>query len=145
MANLERFVKAQENSYNQALNEIKMGEKKTHWMWYIFPQIKGLGFSEISNYYAIEDLDEATAYLENKILKQRLIEISKALLKLETNNPIEIFGVIDSIKLKSSMTIFSLVSNESIFENILEKFYEGEKDEKTIELSKVKQKKITNS
>ncbi|MCI8461005.1 MAG: DUF1810 domain-containing protein [Bacilli bacterium] len=145
MANLERFIKAQENSYNQALNEIKMGEKKTHWMWYIFPQIKGLGFSEISNYYAIEDLDEATAYLENKILKQRLIEISKALLKLETNNPIEIFGVIDSIKLKSSMTIFSLVSNESIFENILEKFYEGEKDEKTIELSKVKQKKITNS
>ena len=88
MANLERFIKAQENSYNQALNEIKMGEKKTHWMWYIFPQIKGLGFSEISNYYAIEDLDEATAYLENKILKQRLIEISKALLKLETNNPI---------------------------------------------------------
>ena len=145
MANLERFIKAQENSYNQALNEIKMGEKKTHWMRYIFPQIKGLGFSEISNYYAIEDLDEATAYLENKILKQRLIEISKALLKLETNNPIEIFGVIDSIKLKSSMTIFSLVSNESIFENILEKFYEGEKDEKTIELSKVKQKKITNS
>lgn len=145
MANLERFIKAQENSYNQALNEIKMGEKKTHWMWYIFPQIKGLGFSEISNYYAIEDLDEATAYLENKILKQRLIEISKALLKLETNNPIEIFGVIDSIKLKSSMTLFSLVSNESIFENILEKFYEGEKDEKTIELSKVKQKKITNS
>lgn len=145
MANLERFIKAQENLYNQALNEIKMGEKKTHWMWYIFPQIKGLGFSEISNYYAIEDLDEATAYLENKILKQRLIEISKALLKLETNNPIEIFGVIDSIKLKSSMTLFSLVSNESIFENILEKFYEGEKDEKTIELSKVKQKKITNS
>lgn len=145
MANLERFIKAQENSYNQALNEIKMGEKKTHWMWYIFPQIKGLGFSEISNYYAIEDLGEATAYLENKILKQRLIEISKALLKLETNNPIEIFGVIDSIKLKSSMTLFSLVSNESIFENILEKFYEGEKDEKTIELSKVKQKKITNS
>lgn len=60
MANLERFIKAQENSYNQALNEIKMGEKKTHWMWYIFPQIKGLGFSEISNYYSIEDLDEAT-------------------------------------------------------------------------------------
>lgn len=142
MPNLERFIKAQEKTYSQALDEIKHKEKKTHWMWYIFPQIKGLGISEISEFYAISDIDEAKEYIENKILRQRLIEISNELLKLDTTNAIEVLGTIDSIKLKSSMTLFSLVSEEPIFKAILDKFFTGEIDEKTIELTRINQNKI---
>ena len=132
MGKLDRFIKAQEDAYLIALNEIKNGKKQSHWMWYIFPQIKGLGMSETSRYYGIDGEDEAKEYLDNEILGFRLREITSELLKLDTNNPVDIFGVIDSMKLKSSMTLFDHVSNDKIFSEVLEKYYNGEIDDKTI-------------
>ena len=132
MGKLDRFIKAQENTYLIALNEVKKGKKQSHWMWYIFPQIKGLGMSEISRYYGIDNEDEAKAYLDNELLGFRLREITSELLKLDTNNPVDIFGTIDSMKLKSSMTLFDYVSNDKIFSEVLGKYYNGEIDDKTI-------------
>lgn len=132
MDKLDRFIKAQENTYSIALNEIKNGRKQSHWMWYIFPQIKGLGMSETSRYYGIDGVLEAKAYLDNEILGNRLREITGELLKLDENNPFDIFGTIDTMKLKSCMTLFDYVSDENIFMDVLDKFYNGEVDEKTI-------------
>ena len=132
MNKLDRFIKAQENTYSIALNEIKNGRKQSHWMWYIFPQIKGLGMSETSRYYGIDGVLEAKAYLDNEILGNRLREITGELLKLDENNPFDIFGTIDTMKLKSCMTLFDYVSDENIFMDVLDKFYNGEVDEKTI-------------
>lgn len=133
--NLSRFTDAQRDAYEIALNEIKRGRKTSHWMWYIFPQIRGLGFSETSNYYAIKDKSEAQEYLNHEILGARLIEISNTLLKLQTSNPIIVFGSIDSVKLKSSMTLFSLLENTNpVFQKVLDKFFGGEKNEKTIQI-----------
>src|SRR5579885_2152596 len=111
--NLSRFLEAQKKDFEIALHEIKKGKKTQHWMWYIFPQIKGLGFSEMSKYYAIRDKAEAQEYLNHEILGARLIEISTALLNLNTNDPVSVFGSIDSVKLKSSMTLFSLMENSN--------------------------------
>ncbi|MDR2705380.1 MAG: DUF1810 domain-containing protein [Planctomycetaceae bacterium] len=133
--NLERFIEAQRMDYQQALSEIKNGRKQSHWMWYIFPQIAGLGFSETSHFYAIRDLDEATAYFRHKILGTRLVEISEALLQLPTNNAHQIFGSPDDMKLQSSMTLFSLVeSTNPVFQAVLDKFFNGKPDQKTIQL-----------
>jgi uncharacterized protein (DUF1810 family) len=133
--NLERFLKAQETKYQDAFSEIKNGRKTSHWMWYIFPQIAGLGFSEMSQYYAIEDLAEAKLYLEHKILGNRLLEISKVLLETDGKTAHDIFGSPDDFKLKSSMTLFSLVSNSnSIFEEVLQKYFNAEKDIKTMNI-----------
>lgn len=132
MDKLDRFIKAQENTYYIALNEIKNGRKRSHWMWYIFPQIKGLGMSDASRFYGIDSVIEARAYLDNEILGARLREITGELLKLNENNPFDIFGTIDTIKLKSCMTLFNYVSDEDIFMDVLEKFYNGEIDDKTI-------------
>lgn len=132
MYKLDRFIKAQENTYSIALNEIKNGRKQSHWMWYIFPQIKGLGMSETSRYYGIDGVLEAKAYLDNEILGNRLREITGELLKLDENNPFDIFGTIDTMKLKSCMTLFDYVSDENIFMDVLDKFYNGKVDEKTI-------------
>jgi uncharacterized protein (DUF1810 family) len=104
---LNRFLKAQENSYDQALNEIKAGRKRSHWMWYIFPQYKGLGFSDTSKYYSIQDLNEARNFLEHPILGARLKEISNELLLLNESTANRVFGSPDDLKLKSSMTLFS--------------------------------------
>ena len=132
---LERFVEAQQAEYNIALNEIKNGKKETHWMWYIFPQVLGLGFTSVSMEYGIKDLDEAAAYLNHPVLGPRLIEISNVLLTLDTDNDREIFGGSDAVKLRSSMTLFSLVPNaDKVFELVLEKFFKGRKDEKTLQL-----------
>lgn len=117
--NLERFIKAQEFNYEIALNEIKNGKKVSHWIWYIFPQIDGLGHSSTAKYYAISCLDEAKAYLNNNILKFRLVEICEALLDLDNNDPIEVMGYIDAKKLKSSMTLFNEVSSNNIFKQVL--------------------------
>lgn len=133
---LERFVKAQEGSYEIALNEIKHGRKRSHWMWYIFPQIKGLGYSSTAQYYAIQDKTEAENYLKHPILSKRLTEISEELLKLDSNNASEVFGYPDDMKLKSSMTLFSLVSEQEIFEKVLDKFFDGKIDGKTVEILK---------
>ena len=131
---LERFVKAQENSYETALKEIRQGEKRSHWMWYIFPQIKGLGFSPTAQYYAIQNKEEAEQYLKHPILSKRLLEISEVLLRCEEDNASKIFGYPDDMKLKSSMTLFALVSDQSIFKEVLMKFFDGEMDGRTVQL-----------
>jgi len=134
---LERFKKAQENDYDVALSEIKSGHKRSHWMWYIFPQIAGLGMTETSRYYAIKDIREATNYLLDTELGLRLITISRALLELETNDPHAVFGSPDDLKLKSSMTLFDAVpATFPVFDQVLDKFFRGERDSRTIELLK---------
>ena len=131
---LDRFIKAQEKYFNIAEAELKNGRKESHWMWYIFPQLKELGYSSTAKYYGLTK-DEAKAYLKDEILKSRLIEISQVLLELTSNNATEIFGYPDDLKLKSSMTLFSEIAPEiEVFNKVLEKFFSGKKDDKTLEL-----------
>ena len=134
--NLERFIKAQEYNYKIALDEIRKGRKESHWIWYIFPQISGLGYSDMAKYYGINDLDEAKTYIDNEILGDRLIEISNELLKLNADDLIYVLGDIDTLKVKSCMTLFELVSDNSVFSEVLEKYYNGERDEKSLQLVK---------
>ena len=131
MDTVERFIKAQEESYGQALEEIKNGHKRSHWMWYVFPQLKGLGRSETARYYGIANRTEAEAYLAHPLLGSRLLEISGELLKLESCDAREVFGRPDDVKLKSSMTLFYLVDGNLIFKAVLDKFFAGELDEVT--------------
>ena len=135
---LIRFLEAQERQYIRALSEIKSGKKISHWMWYIFPQIAGLGISESSRFYAIKHIDEAKSYLNHPILGYRLREISSALLTLNENNANVIFGSPDDVKLKSCMTLFAFAeaSNDNVFKMVLEKFFNSEFDNKTMELIK---------
>jgi uncharacterized protein (DUF1810 family) len=132
---LNRFITAQEGIYQTALSEIKSGRKRSHWMWFIFPQIQGLGYSDMAKRYAIKDLPEAAAYLTHPVLGPRLIEISKALLTLPENNPNQIMGSPDDMKLRSSMTLFSLVAGANlVFEAVLKKLYNGQKDTATLQM-----------
>jgi uncharacterized protein (DUF1810 family) len=132
---LDRFIKAQQSDYATALSEIKSGKKRSHWMWYVFPQLKGLGMSETARFYGINDKQEAVAYLNNNSLGKRLVEISEALLGLPGNDPHYIFGSPDDMKLKSCMTLFaSLPQANPVFEQVLSKFYDGEQDQKTLQL-----------
>ena len=132
--NLDRFIEAHNDDYSRALKEVKSGRKLTHWMWYIFPQITGLGMSETAKYYEIKSLDEARAYLNNELLKSHLIEISNALLELYTNDPVEVFGDVDSLKLNSSMTLFSYISDNEIFNRVIDKYFNGNKDLTTVRI-----------
>lgn len=133
--NIQRFLDAQEHSYNVALSEISNGRKYSHWIWYIFPQLRGLGSSYMSNYYGISSLDEARAYLDNPILMSRLIEISTALLKYDNvKTAEEILGPIDARKVCSSMTLFDLVMPNSVFSQVLDAFYDGHRDGLTLRL-----------
>ena len=133
--NLERFINAQENDYDNALTEIVQGRKRSHWMWYIFPQVQSLGFSETSKFYAIKNLDEAMDYLKHPILGERLIRICNALIKNPGNDAHKIFGSPDDTKLKSSMTLFAeLPGTDPVFQSVLDKFFNGTKDNKTIEI-----------
>lgn len=134
--NLERFIKAQEYDYKIALEEIRKGRKESHWIWYIFPQISSLGYSDMAKYYGINDLEEAKKYIDNEILGYRLIEISNELLKLNVKDLTYVLGDIDTLKVKSCMTLFELVSDNSVFSEVLEKYYNGERDEKTLQLVK---------
>ena len=135
-SDLSRFVKAQEHDYAQALREIRAGRKRSHWMWYIFPQIQGLGFSSTAQYYAIRDLNEAKDYLAHPVLGARLKEISEALLELDGLSAHEIFGYPDDLKLRSCMTLFRMADlNCEVFEQVLEKYYDGEPDRRTVELA----------
>src|ERR1700744_1022042 len=130
---LERFIEAQNGTYEKELAEIRGGRKRSHWMWYIFPQLAGLGFSETSRYYAITGPGEASAYLHHPILGPRLVEICRALLELDINNAGEIFGSPDDMKLRSSMTLFTEVEGaDKVFSLVLEKFFGGVKDNKTL-------------
>ena len=135
---LERFIKAQDHTYEVALNEIKAGRKRSHWIWFIFPQMKGLGFSHMSQFYGIENIDEAREYLANPVLGTRLVEISEALLNLQENDPAVVMGGNpDDMKLQSSMTLFAAVSDDnSVFHRVLDKFFDGKKDSKTLEILK---------
>lgn len=129
---LQRFLKAQERAYINALCEVRNGRKQTHWMWYIFPQIQGLGYSETTKYYAIRDLVEAREYLKHPVLGERLLRITAELLKLETSVA-QIFGSPDDLKLHSSMTLFAAVKDTSpLFGQVLDKFFNGRKDENTL-------------
>ena len=135
MPDLKRFLDAQMNTYNDALSEIRNGRKQSHWMWFIFPQVQGLGNSEYARRYAIRDLEEATEYLNHPNLSARLIEISNAMLQANHNNATSILGKPDDMKLHSSMTLFSLVDGANpVFEEVLKKFFGGKKDEKTMRI-----------
>lgn len=136
MYDLNRFIEAQKEYYNIALREIKQGEKRSHWMWFIFPQLKGLGETDISNYYGIENIEEAKAYLNNNYLYHNLIEISEAILNIENKTAIEILGFPDCYKLRSSMTLFYLASNNELFKKVIDKYYNGELDDLTINMLK---------
>ena len=132
---LLRFLDAQNKLYLTALSEIKKGKKETHWMWFIFPQIKGLGKSDTANYYAINDLKEATEFLEHPILGKHLIEISELFLTFKRKSADGILGDLDARKLRSSMTLFSLVENTNpIFQEVLEAFFSGESDPLTLSI-----------
>lgn len=142
MASLDRFLKAQEDSYSRALREIQSGQKKSHWMWYIFPQLKGLGRSETALYYGIKDLKEAQEYTKNKVLWMRLLEITQALREIDTSDPTAVFGSPDDKKLRSSMTLFLSISGDTIFQKVLDKFYHGEMDPVTLRMIKEQKKDL---
>ena len=135
MYDLSRFLEAQKTSYDTALREIKAGRKRSHWMWYIFPQIQGLGHSAIARHYAIRDLGEAREYLQHPVLGPRLIEISEALLALDESDPGRVMGSPDDLKLRSCMTLFqSAAPDQPVFGKVLEKFYRGRPDGRTLEI-----------
>ena len=133
--NLSRFLDAQAQIYPQALAELTAGRKRSHWIWFIFPQIAGLGFSEMSERYAIGSLAEARAYLDHPILGARLRECAEAVLAIEGRTATQILGSPDDLKLRSCATLFAAVAPAgSVFERLLAKFYDGEKDERTLRL-----------
>lgn len=134
MHDLNRFISAQERSYDAALMEIKSGHKVTHWMWYIFPQIAGLGFSSTAQFYAISSMQEAKDYYAHPVLGKRLVEISEALLALDTNDAAAVMGYPDDLKLRSSMTLFLAASGDAVFQRVLDKFYSGRPDSKTLRI-----------
>jgi uncharacterized protein (DUF1810 family) len=132
---LSRFVEAQEGVYEQALGEIRSGSKRSHWMWYVFPQVEGLGRSPASRRYAIRSGEEAAAYLAHPVLGPRLIECAEAVLRIEGRSALEIFGWPDDMKLRSCATLFARVSNEgSVFQRVIDKYFEGEPDDHTLQL-----------
>ena len=132
---LDRFLEAQDRMYLVALRELKNGKKRSHWMWYMFPQLRGLGTSFMANMYGISGLAEAKAYLAHPVLSERLYELCGELLKHKDKTALEIFGDIDEMKLKSSMTLFALTSEDyTIFDEVLENFFGGEMDEVTVKL-----------
>ena len=132
---VERFLKAQEGDYEVALAEIRAGRKQSHWIWYIFPQLKGLGRSGTSEYNGIDGMEEAKAYLKNPVLRGRLVEISEALLGLASDDADDVMGFPDNLKLRSSMTLFALAEPDcKVFQKVLDKFFGGKMDERTMEL-----------
>ncbi|MBD2716627.1 DUF1810 domain-containing protein [Microvirga sp. STR05] len=132
---LQRFLDAQQRDYATALAEIRGGRKRSHWMWYIFPQIQGLGYSETARFYAIQSQPEAEAYLQHPTLGPRLVEISEALLALDISDATRIMGSPDDVKLRSSMTLFgALHGTNLVFQRVLAKFFGGNQDEKTLQI-----------
>lgn len=134
---VKRFLEAQNGtygSYKQALDEIKAGQKRGHWIWYIFPQMRGLGLSEMSEFYGIADWEEAEDYLLHPTLNDRIHEISNALLEHQDRTAEDIFGGLDAMKVRSSMTLFDELSPNDVFAKVLDVFYHGERDEKTLKL-----------
>ncbi|SEF81933.1 DUF1810 domain-containing protein [Marinobacterium lutimaris] len=133
--NLDRFVEAQARDYRTALYELKNGQKRSHWIWYIFPQFAGLGRSPTAQRYEIASLDEARAYLEHPLLGPHLIECCEVMLATERRSARDILGMPDDMKLRSCATLFrQIAGNESVFQRVLERYFSGEADAKTLEL-----------
>lgn len=131
--NLNRFLTAQTKNYDCALEELRRGRKESHWIWYIFPQVAGLGHSSMAEKYAIQSREEAVAYLSHAVLGARLKQCCEALLKHHEKKIQDIMGFPDDLKLRSSMTLFAMISTEgSVFHKVLNAFYSGQKDERTI-------------
>jgi uncharacterized protein (DUF1810 family) len=129
---LQRFVDAQAQTYDQALSELRDGEKRTHWMWFVFPQIAGLGRSGMAQRFALSGVAEARAYAEHPTLGRRLVECARALTDLDTADPVAVFGPVDAQKLQSSMTLFALaVPEEPVFRQVLHHYFDGRLDEGT--------------
>jgi uncharacterized protein (DUF1810 family) len=129
---LQRFVDAQAHSYDEALAELRAGEKRTHWMWFVFPQVAGLGRSATAQRFAISGLEEARAYLSHPVLGRRLVESARALAGLDTADPERVFGAVDAQKLQSSMTLFALAApDEPVFREVLDHYFDGVLDEGT--------------
>jgi uncharacterized protein (DUF1810 family) len=133
-SDLERFVRAQDGGvYEAALRELRSGAKRGHWMWFVFPQVAGLGRSSTAQHYAISGLPEAQAYLDHPVLGPRLVECAQALLDLGTSDPVAVLGPIDAVKLRSSMTLFERAAPEAaVFGGVLDRFFAGERDEATL-------------
>lgn len=134
---LERFLRAQARDYEGALRELRGGRKRSHWIWYVFPQMRGLGYSRMSEYYGIDGLDEARAYMADPTLRARLLEVSQALLDLPGSDPMAVMGHPDDLKLRSCMTLFCLAApDEPAFQQVLDKYFDGRKDPGTLKLLK---------
>lgn len=134
---LIRFLEAQNQMYLTALTEVKKGSKRSHWMWFIFPQLKGLGTSETARYFGLNGISEATEYLRHPVLGRHLIEISQALLALEGKTANQIFGTPDDLKLRSCMTLFAAVEKSNpVFNQVLDKYFSGIPDELTLQILK---------
>ena len=132
---LSRFIEAQDTDYEQALAEIRSGRKRSHWMWYVFPQFTGLGSSPTSSHYAIKSRDEAEAYLSHPILGRRLVECAEAVVQIRDRSALEVFGSPDDMKLRSSATLFASLSPEgSVFHRLIDQHFDGRRDDRTIEL-----------
>lgn len=133
--NLQRFIDAQQHDYPIALAEIKQGRKRSHWMWYIFPQLDGLGHSKTSRFYAIKNINEAQTYLEHPVLGKHLVEISRELLNLPTRNATQVFGTPDDLKLRSCITLFAVLpGTDPVFQQVLDKFFDGDADIATLRI-----------
>ena len=130
---LDRFVRAQAMDYDQALSELREGRKRSHWMWYVFPQMAGLGLSPMSRQYSIKSAAEARAYLDHPVLGPRLRECATVVYDIPGRSAFEIFGAPDDMKLRSSATLFASVSGGGIFEQLIQKYFEGQHDEKTLQ------------
>lgn len=132
--NLQRFLDAQQGDYEQALAEVRNGRKYSHWIWYVFPQLKGLGMSYNSQYYGISGKEEAEAYLEHPVLGKRLREITSAFLQLTDKTAQEVFGSLDAMKVLSCMTLFAEVASDDLFQQVIIRYYQGKPDEITRKL-----------
>lgn len=130
---LQRFLQAQDKVYPEVVRELRAGKKQGHWMWFVFPQIHGLGKSPTAVFYAIQSIEEARDYLQHPILGQRYLECLKLLLEIHGKSAEQIFGYPDVLKLHSSLTLFQLVSENHLFKQLLDKYFAGEPDKKTIE------------
>ncbi len=135
--NLERFIKEHQSTFSTAYAELSNGRKQSHWMWWIFPQVAGLGMTSTSQYYSIKSIDEAKAFLDHPYLGKNIREISEVLLSLDTNDAGRVMGYPDDLKLRSSMTLFvEAAPDEMVFQKVLDKFYDGKKDERTVSILK---------
>jgi uncharacterized protein (DUF1810 family) len=132
---LNRFLVAQEDAYNKALQELRASEKYTHWMWFIFPQVTGLGYSSTSQYYALKSLKEAQAYLAHPVLGSRILECTETVMAVVDRSALDIFGDIDELKFHSSMTLFARIAGpKSVYQQALDKYFDGKQDYRTLDI-----------